>query len=76
MFGIVPENFCENLLFLLGTENFHRCRFMFLATVKTIINEPELQNNQAGSGHTQKIIRQVDSEVTEPDERNYCVPLM
>ncbi|OAU77435.1 hypothetical protein PY62_06520 [Lacticaseibacillus rhamnosus] len=48
MFGIMPENFQENLLFLLGTEKLSPVQVhVLLATVKTIINEPELQNNQA-----------------------------
>ncbi len=71
MFGIMPENFQENLLFLLGTEKLSPVQVhVLLATVKTIINEPELQNNQADRAiATQKIVRQVHSEVTELDER-------
>ncbi|WP_049150775.1 hypothetical protein, partial [Lacticaseibacillus rhamnosus] len=65
------ENFQENLLFLLGTEKLSPVQVhVLLATVKTIINEPELQNNQADRAiATQKIVRQVHSEVTELDER-------
>ncbi len=71
MFGITPENFQENLLFLLGTEKLSPVQVLvLLATVKTIINEPELQNNQTDRAiATQKIVRQVHSEVTELDER-------
>ncbi|RXT58361.1 hypothetical protein [Lacticaseibacillus chiayiensis] len=72
MFGVSPQNFQENLFFMIGAENLSQVAVhVLLATVKTIINEPELQSNLEDRAiPTQKIVRQVHSEVTELDERD------
>ncbi|KAB1968353.1 MULTISPECIES: hypothetical protein [Lacticaseibacillus] len=71
MFGATPENFQENLFFMIGKEELSpEVVHVLLATVKTIINEPELQSNLEDRAiPTQKLVRQVHSEVTELDER-------
>lgn len=71
LLGILPENIQENLLLMFGQEfespeNVH----VLLATLKTIINLPELQSNPDDrSVLTQVVIRQVNSEVVELDEK-------
>lgn len=71
LLGMKPENFQENLLLLLSSssetaENIH----VILATLKTIINLPDLQNNQDDRVvETAAVVRQVHSEVVELDEK-------
>lgn len=71
LLGILPENIQENLLLIFGKEfespeNVH----VLLATLKTIINLPELQSNPNDrSVLTQVVIRQVNSEVVDLDEK-------
>jgi len=71
LIGITPENIQENLLLTLGSENESaETVHVLLATLKAVINLPELQN---GSGDravlTQTIVRQVRSEVVDLDEK-------
>ncbi|GEO65713.1 hypothetical protein [Levilactobacillus spicheri] len=69
--GTIPENYQENLVWLVGppkedAETVH----ILLATLKAVINVPELQGNRADrSVLTQTIVRQVHSEVPQLDER-------
>lgn len=71
LLGVVPDNYQENLLFLFGdkrldAESVH----ILLATIKAVINLPELQNTQSDRVvPTQTIIRQVHSEVVALDEK-------
>ncbi|WP_338231444.1 hypothetical protein [Companilactobacillus muriivasis] len=71
LIGITPENIQENLLLTLGSEDESaETVHVLLATLKAVINLPELQN---GSGDrdvlTQTIVRQVRSEVVDLDEK-------
>jgi len=67
---INPENIQENLLLTLGSENESaEIVHVFLATLKAIINLPELQNGSSDrSVLTQTIVRQVRSEAVDLDE--------
>ncbi|CAJ1192510.1 hypothetical protein CPEBRM1_ABPJDJAI_01403 [Companilactobacillus paralimentarius] len=71
LIGMAPENVQENILLLFGneyenSENIH----VLLATLKAVINLPELQVNQKDrSVLTQTIVRQVHSEVIDLDEK-------
>ena len=71
LLGIAPDNFQENLLLLTGSATLTSAQVhVLLATIKTVINEPELQGKDDDRAvSTQKIVRQVHSEVTELDER-------
>lgn len=71
LLGLAPDNFQENLLLLAGTAKLNSAQVhVLLATEKTVINEPELQGKDEDRAvATQKIVRQVHSEVTELDER-------
>ncbi|BDR56683.1 hypothetical protein [Xylocopilactobacillus apis] len=70
LIGVVPENYQENLLLLVGgevlpSETVH----VLLATLKTVINLPELKDiDHDRVVSCQTIIRQVHSEVTELSE--------
>ncbi|ERL65945.1 hypothetical protein [Schleiferilactobacillus shenzhenensis] len=71
LLGLAPENFQENLLLLVGTDYLRPVAVhVLLATLKAIINAPELQ---AGSGDravaAQTVVRQVHSVVAEVDEK-------
>jgi len=70
LIGINPENIQENLLLTLGSENESaETVHVFLATLKAIINLPELQNGSSDrSVLTQTIVRQVRSEAVDLDE--------
>jgi len=70
LIGINPENIQENLLLTLGSENESaEIVHVFLATLKAIINLPELQNGSSDrSVLTQTIVRQVRSEAVDLDE--------
>lgn len=68
--GVVPENYQENLVFLFGQpqlapETVH----LLLATLKTVINLPEMQPGAERIVATQTIVRLVHSEVVTLDER-------
>ncbi|KRM32993.1 hypothetical protein FC83_GL000084 [Agrilactobacillus composti DSM 18527 = JCM 14202] len=69
--GMGPDNYQENLLFLLGpsqlaADDVH----ILLATLKAIINEPNLQTAETTRlVTTEKIVRQVRSEVVNLDEK-------
>ncbi|NLR10311.1 MULTISPECIES: hypothetical protein [Lactobacillaceae] len=69
--GVIPSNFQENLVFLpgekwLSPEAVH----ILLATLKAVINLPELQNTQLDRVvDVRTIVRQVHSEVVELDEK-------
>lgn len=69
--GTIPENYQENLVWLLGplkedAETVH----VLLATLKAVINIPELQGNRTDRAVLiQTVVRQVHSEVTTLDER-------
>ena len=71
LLGIKPENFQENLLLLLSSssedpETIH----VILATLKTIINLPELQTDQDDRVvEASAVVRQVHSEVVDLDEK-------
>lgn len=71
LIGINPENIQENLLLTLGSdyespETVH----VLLATLKAVINLPELQSNTSDRAVlTQTIVRQVRSEVVDLDEK-------
>jgi len=71
LLGVVPDNYQENLLFLfsdkrLDAESVH----VLLATIKAVINLPELQNTQSDRVvPTQTVISQVRSEVVSLDEK-------
>lgn len=71
LIGVTPENVQENVLLLFGSnyENSDTVHVL-LATLKAVINLPELQANQKDrSVLTQTIIRQVHSEVVDLDEK-------
>ncbi len=72
LIGIQPENIQENLLLMFGEEyEDSETVHVLLATLKTIINLPELQTNQSDrTVLTQMVIRQVNSEVVELDEKS------
>lgn len=63
LLGLAPDNFQENLLLLTGTAKLNPAQVhVLLATVKTVINEPELQGKDEDRAiATQKIVRQVHS---------------
>ncbi|MCH5464805.1 hypothetical protein [Levilactobacillus tujiorum] len=69
--GMGPSNFQENLVFLpgkkwLSPETVH----VLLATLKAVINLPELQNTQLDRVVAVKtVVRQVHSEVVDLDEK-------
>lgn len=68
--GVLPENYQENLVFLFGrpkleSETVH----LLLATLKTVINLPEMQPGASRIVSTQTIVRLVHSEVVALDER-------
>jgi len=69
--GLAPTNFQENLVFLpgekwLAPETVH----VLLATLKAIINLPELQNTQLDRVvAVRTVVRQVHSEVVDLDEK-------
>jgi len=71
LLGVVPDNYQENLLFLFGDKRLEpESVHVLLATIKAVINLPELQNAQSDRVvPTQTIIRQVHSEVVELDEK-------
>lgn len=68
--GTVPENYQESLVWLVGplkedSETVH----VLLATLKAVINIPELQGNRTDRAVlAQTIVRQVHSEVPQLDE--------
>lgn len=70
VFGLVPNFYQDNLVFLpgfqyMGPDEVH----VFLATLKTVINEPSLQfGDDARVVATQTVIRQVRSEVVDLSE--------
>ncbi|BDR58488.1 hypothetical protein [Xylocopilactobacillus apicola] len=67
LLGIIPENYQENLLFLVNKEQLPpETVHVLLATLKAVINLPELQGVDGDRVvSTQKIIQLVHSEVTE-----------
>jgi len=71
LIGINPENIQENLLLMLGSENESaETVHVLLATLKAVINLPELQNGSSDRAVlTQTIVRQVQSEVVDLDEK-------
>jgi len=71
LLGMVPENYQETLLFLFGARRMDaETVHVLLATIKAVINLPELQNTQSDRVVlAQTIIRQVHSEVTALDEK-------
>lgn len=71
LLGVVPDNYQENLLFLFGTQRLEpEAVHVLLATIKAVINLPELQNTQSDRVvATQTIIRQVHSEVVTLNEK-------
>ncbi|AKP64450.1 hypothetical protein FC99_GL000251 [Levilactobacillus koreensis JCM 16448] len=71
LLGVVPDNYQENLLFLPGNQRLDADSVhVFLATLKAVINLPELQNQQSDRVVlTQTIVRQVHSEVVNLDEK-------
>lgn len=70
LIGIIPKNYQENLLLLISDDVLPaQTVHVLLATLKTIINLPELQGKE--SNHvvsTELVIKQVHSEVIELDE--------
>lgn len=70
--GIGPDNYQENLLFMFGPDTLDADTVhVLLATLKTIINEPNLQTAEADRVVTaEKIVRQVRSEVVNLDEKD------
>ena len=55
LLGLAPDNFQENLLLLAGTAKLNSAQVhVLLATVKTVINEPELQGKDDGSTQLQR----------------------
>ncbi len=71
LIGIQPENHQENLLLLISsTYESPEVVHVILATLKTIINLPELQNNRDDRVvEAAAVIRQVHSEVVDLDEK-------
>ncbi|MCH4056935.1 hypothetical protein [Lapidilactobacillus gannanensis] len=71
LLGIAPENYQENLVLLLGAELVEpETVHVLLATLKAVLNIPELQGNQDDRAvATQTIIQRVHSEVVELDEK-------
>ncbi|MEE6716345.1 hypothetical protein [Schleiferilactobacillus harbinensis] len=69
--GMGPDNYQENLLFLLGPNQLDPdAVHVLLATLKTIINEPNLQTAEADRlVVAEKIVRQVRSEVINLGEK-------
>lgn len=67
MFGEVPQNFQENLLFLSGVQQLTPSQtHVLLATCKAVINAPELQGvTEDRVIACDKLITTVNSEVTE-----------
>jgi len=68
--GMGPENYQENLIFLLGapkleSETVH----VLLATLKAVINLPEMQAHTERIVPVQTVVRQVHSEVVSLDEK-------
>jgi len=71
LIGIYPESIQEILLLLIGSEfESPETVHVLLATLKAVINLPELQDERTDRDVlTQTIVRQVHSEVTDLDER-------
>lgn len=71
LLGLQPESYQENLLFLLSSSSESpEIVHVILATLKTIINLPELKSDRDDQVvETSAIVRQVHSEVTELDEK-------
>lgn len=71
LIGIYPENIQENLILLISSDfESSETVHVLLATLKSVINLPELQEEKTDRDVlTQTIVRQVHSEVTELDER-------
>ena len=69
--GQRPENYQENLVWLVGPQQESpEAVHVLLATLKAVINLPELQGNRADRAVlVQTIVRQVHSEVVDLDER-------
>lgn len=71
LIGQNPGNYQENLVWLVGPQYVSATTVhILLATLKAIINLPELQNTRADRVVlAETVVRQVHSEVTECDER-------
>ncbi|QEA53014.1 hypothetical protein [Loigolactobacillus coryniformis] len=70
LLGVGPYSYQENLLLMLGAQPLDKTAVhVLLATLKTILNEPSIQNDDQRVVATQTVIRQVQSEVTELDEK-------
>lgn len=71
LLGTYPENIQENLLLMVSNEyESSETVHVLLATIKTVINMPELQEDQADRDIlVQTVVRQVQSEVVELDEK-------
>lgn len=71
LIGQHPGNYQENLVLLVGTKILPPLTIhILLATLKAVINLPELQNTRADRVVlAETVVRQVHSEVTECDER-------
>lgn len=71
LIGVYPENVQENLLLMIGSDyESSETVHVLLATLKAVINLPELQASQTDrSVLAQTIIRQVHSEVVDLDEK-------
>lgn len=71
LLGQVPENYQENLVFLLGEQlSAPETVHVLLATLKAVLNIPELQGNRDDRAvATQTIIQRVHSEVADLDEK-------
>lgn len=71
LIGQRPESYQDNLTLFVGTQHLPaETVHILLATLKAIINLPELQNTRADRVIlAETVVRQVHSEVTECDER-------
>lgn len=71
LFGVVPDTYQENLVFLLGYQHLTADEVhVLLATLKAVLNEPSLQASiDERVVATQVIVRQVRSEVVDLDEK-------
>jgi len=68
--GMGPENYQENLIFLLGAPQLEpETVHVLLATLKAVINLPEMQAHTERIVPVQTIVRQVHSEVVELEEK-------
>lgn len=69
--GLGPTNFQENLVFLSGEKRLPaETTHVLLATIKAVINLPELQNTQTDRViAVRTVVRQVHSEVVELNEK-------